>query len=186
MRYGVVCTAPTGELSLDFTTALVSGSATGGILQGWAGNGGGVEDFNPAALSPRFSLLGSSATTDWKDQTGRPRQETAGRELALAGVFLASVLPAPVSAVLDPLGTSNLGRFGAGSLSCDSGPPAVRSTTPGSRVGGCKKGVGLSDWWSYCPNICTLSSRPGPPLNVRRGWPHDWPPAEEWGIIFGS
>lgn len=185
MRYGVVCTAPTGELSLDFTTPLPSGSATKLFIHGWAGNGGGDGGLDPAAPSPRFSLLGISDTTAWKDQAGRPRHETAGREIALPGVLLVSPPAAPVSDVWDALGTSNLGRLGGGSLSCDSGPPAVRSTTTGCRIGGWGSEADLSGW-SYCPNICALSTRPGPPLKVRRGWPHDWPPAEEWGIILGS
>lgn len=184
MRYGVVCTAPTGELSLDFTVALPSGSGTKLFIHGWAGNGGGDGGFS-AAPSPRFSLLGISDTRAWKDQTGRPRHEAAGREITLPGLFFVSPTARPVSDVFDLLGTSSLGLFGGGSLSCDSGPPAVKSTTAGCRIGGWGSEADLLGW-SYCPNICALSTRPRPPLKVRRGWPHGWPPAEEWGIILGS
>lgn len=169
MRYGVVCTSPTGELSLDLMGpgAGVSVTADVGVCHGWAGSGGG-DGFELAALSFRLSLPGISDITAWKDQSGRPRHEMAGRALALAGVLFGSVA-APASGVFE-VGNSNLGRLDGGSRSCDSGP-AVRSTTVGCRIG--------------CGSWAIALSRPTP-LNVRKGWPHGWPPAEEWGFILGS
>ena len=69
--------------------------------------------------------------TAWNDHMGRPRHESGGRELALPGVPLVSPPFAnePVSFNLDPVGNSSLGRLGGGSLSCDSAPLLVKSTT---------------------------------------------------------
>lgn len=129
--------------------------------------------------------------TAWKDHSGRPRHESGGLDPALPGALLVSALfiVAPASPTLAPSETSSFGRFGGGS--CDSNPPADRSTTAGWWACGGGSGSGKgdcegSDEASYWPDICVRSIRPGPPLSARIGWPHGWPPAEEWGIILGS
>jgi hypothetical protein len=86
--------------------------------------------------------------TAWNDHSGRPRQLSCVREPALPGVFFVSALltVAPASLKFDDPDTSSRGRFGGGSLSCDSDPPPVKSIAMGWRDDGCEDSTGISDW----------------------------------------
>jgi hypothetical protein len=88
---------------------------------------------------PRFRPQNCSS----KAEPATVLQEVQFRDLQSRGVAVRSG-PSKLSCrkpramrseVFVPLGTSNLGRFGGGSLSCDSGPPAVRSTTGATLCG---------------------------------------------------